>query len=128
MQQFTKLVVWRRGHALLLRLDQELRHFPSHELYGLTSQLRRAALSVTNNIAEGSKRASNVEYAHFLNIAQGSLAEVENCLLVARDLNYLPHHAAKSLLIECNEIGQMLTRLRTAVLRAIKTRLPSANG
>ena len=89
MQRFTDLKVWQEGHALVLEIYRASAGFPSEERYGLTSQLRRAALSIPTNIAEGSKRQSNPEYARFLNISEASLAETEYLLLVARDLGFL---------------------------------------
>ncbi len=84
-QRFTELKVWQRSHALFLDLYKLTAKFPGDERFGLTSQLRRAAMSVPTNIAEGSKRQSNVEYARFLNIAEGSLAETEYLVLLSRD-------------------------------------------
>ena len=120
MQVFRKLRVWRRSHALLLRLYAETRTFPADERYGLTSQIRRAAVSVTANIAEGSRRQSPVEYARFLNLSQGSLAELECLVLAGRDLGYLAAPAAQEVLSEGDDIARMLERLRIAVLRAVK--------
>jgi four helix bundle protein len=84
MQRFTELKVWQRGHALVLKVYRLTTGFPLAERYGLTSQLRRAILSVPTNIAEGSKRVSSQEYARFLNMAEASLAEAEYLLLVSR--------------------------------------------
>ena len=89
MQRFTELKVWQRGHALVLKVCKLTTGFPLVERYGLTSQLRRAVLSVPTNIAEGSKRVSNQNYARFLNVAEASLAETEYLLLVSRDLEYV---------------------------------------
>ena len=86
MQRFTELKVWQPGHALVLTVYRMTTGFPKAEQYGLTSQLRRAALSVPTNIAEGSKRLGGQEYARFLNIAEASLAETEYLLMVSRDL------------------------------------------
>ncbi|SRR6266436_5171269 len=86
--------------------------FPQNERYGLTSQLRRAALSVPTNIAEGSKRLTSREYARFLNIAEASLAETEYLIMVSRDLEYVtPTLAAKSF-SEISELSRMLHALR----------------
>ena len=92
-------------------------HFPSDERFGLTSQLRRAALSVPTNVAEGSKRVSRQDYARFLNMAEGSLAETEYLLMVSRDLGYLAAKDAETLLAEYTEIGSMLNALRSKVSR-----------
>ena len=77
MQHFTRLEVWKRGHALVLAVYRLTDAFPKEERFGLTAQLRRAAASVPTNIAEGAKRRTNTEFARFLNIAEGSLSEVE---------------------------------------------------
>ena len=115
MQRFTELHVWQRSHALVLQLYRATASFPSEERYGLTSQLRRAALSIPTNIAEGSKRVSRQEYAHFLNVAEGSLAETEYLLMVARDLGHLRSEETDSYLHELTEIARMLNSLRTKV-------------
>jgi four helix bundle protein len=117
MQRFTDLLVWQRSHGVVLKVYRLTAHFPAEERYGLTSQLRRAALSVPTNIAEGSKRISRQEYARFLNVAEGSLAETEYLLMVSKDLGYLPAKEAGELLVELTEIGRMLNSLRTKVGR-----------
>lgn len=117
MQRFTELKVWQKSHALTFRVYRLTKSFPTDERYGLTSQLRRAALSVPTNIAEGSKRLTNAEYARSLNIAEGSLAETEYLLMVSRGLRYLPEPAAKPILAECDEIAKMLHGLRAKVTK-----------
>lgn len=94
MQRFTDLQVWQKGHVLALKIYRISQAFPADERFGLTSQLRRAAVSVAANIAEGSKRRTRQEYARFLNVAEGSVAEVEYLLILARDLSYLPTASA----------------------------------
>ena len=89
MQRFTELEVWRRSHSLVLEIYRLTQSFPSEEKFGLTSQIRRAAVSVATNIAEGSKRVARPDYARFLNISEGSLAETQYLLMVSRDLGYL---------------------------------------
>jgi four helix bundle protein len=115
MQRFTDLKVWQRSHALVLKLYPLTATFPAEERFGVVSQLRRAATSVPANIAEGSKRQGKGDFARFLNIAEGSLAETEYFVLLARDLNYLSADAAKPLLSEIEEIARMLYVLRTKV-------------
>jgi four helix bundle protein len=100
---------------LVLQIYRLTKSFPPEERYGLTSQLRRAALSVPTNIAEGSKRHTNPEYARFLNIAEGSLAETEYLVMVSRDLGYLPMGSSKPVLAEADEIAKMLHGLRAKV-------------
>lgn len=89
--------------------------FPSDERFALTAQVRRAAVSVACNIAEGSKRRTRKDYAHFLNTAEASLTEVECILLIARDLNYLTPSSADPLLQKTGEIARMLNALRIKV-------------
>jgi four helix bundle protein len=119
MQRFTDLIVWQRSHALVLQVYRLTKSFPYEERFGLTSQLRRAVLSVPTNIAEGSKRQTNPEYARFLNIAEGSLAETEYLLMVSRDLGYLSAATTTPALAEAEEIARMLNGLRNKVGKAL---------
>jgi four helix bundle protein len=118
MQRFTDLKVWQRSHALVLQIYRLTARFPAEERFGLVAQLRRAALSVPTNIAEGSKRQGNQEYARFLNIAEGSLAETEYLLLVSQDLSFAATKTLRPLLQEVDEIARMLNALRAKVVRA----------
>ena len=116
MQRFTDLKVWQRSHALVLQIYRITADFPAEERFGLIAQLRRAALSVSTNIAEGSKRQGYQEYARFLNIAQGSLAETAYLLLVSRDLLFAAAETIQPLLDEeADEIARMLHVLRKVV-------------
>jgi len=118
MQRFTDLKVWQRSHALVLEIYRLSRTLPEQERFGLTSQLRRAATSVPANIAEGSKRKQPQDYARFLNIAEGSLAETEYLLFLSKDLGYVDASATGPLLDEITEIARMLNSLRTKVEEA----------
>lgn len=115
MQRFTDLAVWRRSHSLALDVYRLTLTFPQDEKFGLTFQLRRAALSVPTNIAEGSKRVGRVEYARFLNIAEGSVAETQYLLLVSRDLGYMPVETHNATQKSVGEIARMLHGLRLKV-------------
>lgn len=115
MQRFTDLKVWQRGHSLVLSVYRMTTGYPQIERYGLISQLRRAALSVPTNIAEGSKRLTGQEYARFLNIAEGSLAETEYLLMVSRDLGYITPAMASKAFDEIAELSRMLHGLRKKV-------------
>lgn len=115
MQPFTELKVWQRSHALVLQLYKLTREFPADERFGLTSQLRRAAMSVPTNIAEGSRRQHRPDFARFLNIAEGSLAEVEYLVMLSRDLGYVEEKTARPQVDEANEIARMLYALRRKV-------------
>jgi len=115
MQRFTELAVWQRGHAFVLEVYRLSEGFPRAESFGLVSQLRRAVVSVTANIAEGSKRKSNKDYAHMLNLAEGSLAEAEYLLMLSRDLGYMGGGVYEALASTATEIASMLAGLRKKV-------------
>jgi four helix bundle protein len=115
MQRFTELKVWERSHALALRIYRMTAGFPAEERFGVTSQMRRAIVSVPTNIAEGSKRLRRADYARFLNIAEASLAEVEYLLILSRDLSYVHAAAVEELTVEINEVASMLSKLRARV-------------
>lgn len=117
MQRFTDLQVWQRAHAWVLTVYRLSAAFPPQEQYGLTAELRRSARSVPSNIAEGSKRKTNRDYAHFLNIAEASLSEAEYQIILARDLGYVTTEQTEPVLAEAQEIAPMLFRLRTKVER-----------
>lgn len=87
---FTDLIVWQESHRLVLMIYIATKKFPREEIFGITSQMRRAAVSITSNIAEGFARRSNKEKLQFYAIARGSLVELESQLLVARDVSFLP--------------------------------------
>ena len=118
MQHFKDLKVWQRSHLLVLELYKLTAKFPTDERFGLVSQLRRAAASVPTNIAEGAKRRGQQDFARFLNIAEGSLAETEYLVLLSRDLGYLSSSVAEAPLAETAEISRMLNALRSKVDRA----------
>ncbi len=113
MQRFQDLKVWQRSHALTLEIYRATSSYPATERFGLVSQLRRAAASVPTNIAEGSRRRGRWDYARFLNIAEGSLAETEYLVLLSGELGYLKSH--KRLSAEIDELGKMLYALRQKV-------------
>lgn len=111
MQDYRKLQVWQRSHSLTIEVYQITNDFPREELFGLTSQIKRAISSVPANIAEGCGRNSNKEFAQFLNISLGSLNESTYFLLLAKDLNYINVELFEKLNNECNEIKAMLISL-----------------
>jgi len=83
--------------------------FPQHEIYGLTSQLRRAAVSIPSNIAEGQAHYTNPEFIRFLRRARGSLAEIETQILIAQDRGYVPKARADELIHQADELGRVLS-------------------
>lgn len=111
MQDFKSLKVWEKAHGLVVDIYKASAGFPSSEVYGLTSQIRRASASISANIAEGCGRGGNAEFARFLQIASGSASEVEYHLLLARDLGMLAEDAHGRLSDNVQEIKRMLTTL-----------------
>jgi four helix bundle protein len=112
INDYRDLVVWRKAMDLAAEVHLLSKAFPRDELYGLTSQLRRAAVSVPSNIAEGQARQSTAEFLNFLSIAHGSLAEVDTQLLLAQRFQYVSDEMtskAASLIIE---VSKMLFSLR----------------
>jgi four helix bundle protein len=114
-QRFADLVVWQKAHQLVLAIYPESRKFPTAEQYGLTCQLRRAAVSVPSNIAEGFKKRGQADKAHFFNIAQGSLEETRYYLILAADLAY-PETQRRMPLVE--EVSKLLEAYRNKILTA----------
>ena len=111
MRDFHTLDIWKKSHRLTLhvyKLTKEL--FPKEELYGLTSQIRRACSSIPTNIAEGCGRGSDADFARFLQIAIGSSSEVEYELLLAHDLQYIPNEKYQELSSEIISIRKMIIR------------------
>ena len=115
MQHFSELKVLQKSHALVLNLYRLTTRFPADERFGLTSQLRRAAVSIPTNIAEGAKRLGRQDYARFLNIAEGSLSETEVLLMLSSELGYLQPRETEMPLAEISEIARMLYALRCKV-------------
>jgi four helix bundle protein len=111
MEDFKDLRVWTKAHELTLAVYQKTRAFPKEEMYGLTSQLRRASASVGANIAEGCGRRSDAEMRRFVQIARGSANEVEYHLLLAKDLNFLTADEHRDLEVKVLEIQRMLASL-----------------
>lgn len=113
MRDFHNLGIWRRSHQLTLDVYQATKSFPNEELFGLTSQLRRAVSSIPTNIAEGCGRATNKDFAHFLQIAIGSSTEVEYELLLAYDLNYINDNDYRVLTDETIAVRKMIIKYRS---------------
>jgi len=111
MKDFRSLDVWKKSHELVLAIYRVTAAFPKNELYGLISQIRRAAASIPANIAEGCGRTGDAELARFLTIAMGSASELEYHLLLSRDLNFLTVDTHETLTTQTVEIKRMLTSL-----------------
>ena len=115
MQSFRNLRVWEKAHQLTLEVYTASKTFPRDEMFGLTSQMRRASSSIGMNIAEGCCRKGDVEMARFLQIAMGSASELEYQILLVHDLNYLCDQGYESLTMQVVEIKKMLSSLMQKV-------------
>lgn len=119
IKSFKDLVVWQKGHELVLLIYRVTKDFPKSERFGLVNQLRRAAVSITSNITEGFYRGSYREKQYFYLLARGSLGEVQNQLLISRDISYLN-------LDKFNEISQKsveVHKLLNGLIRGCKDRI-----
>ncbi len=115
-KSFQDLIVWQKAHQLVLLMYQYSEAFPRKEMFGLTSQLRRAAISVAANIAEGFKKRGKMDKMRFLNIAQGSLEECRYYLILAKDLNY---GDTMSLTEKAEEVSKLIEAYSKAILNSI---------
>lgn len=109
-QKFEELIVWQRAHQFVLLVYRNSAGFPKDELYGLTSQFRRAAISIAANIAEGYVKRTKPEKIRFLNISQGSVEECRYYIILSRDLKYTTDDALGSLLEEVSKLLNSYTR------------------
>lgn len=116
---FTDLKAWQEAHKLVLSLYESTRAFPKEELYGLTSQIRRAGVSVTSNIAEGFARDSLADKARFYTIAHASISEIFAQLLIARDIGYIDVLSYA----ELEKQGNLTYRLLGGLIRSTKERM-----
>ncbi len=113
IKSFTDLDAWKEAHKLVLMIYESTKKFPKEELFGLTNQLRRAVISISSNIAEGFSRKTSKDKMHFYSMSLGSLTEVQNQLLVARDVLYL-------LKEDFNKIAQQTIRVSKLINGLIK--------
>ena len=109
MRSFKDLKVWQKGHELTLSIYRATKSFPKDELYGLTSQLRRAAASIPANIAEGCVRGSGPDFRRFLQVALGSASELEYHILLSHEPGYFDKSQYESLSGNATELKRMLT-------------------
>lgn len=117
IKSFRDLIIWQRGIDLVKDVYKETRNFPKEELYGLTNQIRRSAISIPSNISEGHIRQHRAEFRQFLNIALGSLAELETQIIIARELNYLAIETSKNLIEEMSSLGKMIRGLMKKLIK-----------
>jgi len=115
VNSYRDLRVWQMGMTLVTEIYTATLTFPKAEMYGLISQLRRAAVSVPANIAEGFGRHTTRDYLNFLTIARGSMMEVETLLQISRNLNYLEQQTLETLLEQTNHLARALNALITSL-------------
>jgi four helix bundle protein len=119
VSHFRELRVWQGGMDIVETIYRVSGVFPKSEVYGLTSQIRRAAVSVPSNIAEGHTRASTKEYLNHVSMAQASLAEVETQIEIAERLGYVSHEIVAAILEQASGLGKQLYSLRDALARRL---------
>ena len=107
IKNYRDLIVWQKAMDLVEKVYHTTKEFPREEIYGLTSQLRRAAVSIPSNIAEGQGRRTDKEYANFLSMARGSLHEAETQILIAERLKYIKKEPTQTLLVLAGEVGRL---------------------
>ena len=111
IRMFTDLNTWKEAHKLVLAIYEETKNFPREEIFGLVSQMRRAAVSITSNIAEGFSRQSYKEKIQFYSIAQGSLTELQNQSLIAKDVGYIDAEVFQKIAGQTITVHKLLTGL-----------------
>jgi four helix bundle protein len=116
MHQFKELLIWKKSRLFCSKIYSITATFPSEEKFGIINQLRRAAVSIPSNIAEGSSRNSNKDFARFLEIAIGSAYEVETQLLISSDLGFINEENTSELIDLLEEITKMTSRFRATLL------------
>lgn len=111
MAHFKELIVWQKSINLVTEIHRITEKFPSNEIYGLTSQLRRACVSVPSNIAEGNTRRSKADYLQFLRIARGSCSEIETQIIISKNLEFINDITFETLSFNIVEISKMINGL-----------------
>jgi four helix bundle protein len=114
-KSFRDLVVWQKAHSFVLSIYKETETFPKSEMFGLTSQIRRASVSIVANIVEGYKKKSKLDKLRFLNISQGSLEETRYYLILTNDLNYLNN---SELMNKLEEVSKMLNSYCSKIIES----------
>ena len=128
MRNYRELQIWTKAHVLTLELYRLSRGFPREEMYGLTSQLRRAAVSIGANLAEGCGRRTSSELARFVKIAMGSASELDYHLLLCRDLGFISEGDFTTSETKLTEVRKMLTSFLSSVESRIEAQKRSAGN
>ena len=123
MFNFQKLDVWRKAIDFADLIYNKTRAFPSDERFGLTNQLRRAAVSISSNIAEGSSRSSKSDFARFVEIATGSVFEVVSQAFIAQRQSFLSEDQFRKIYTDAEELSRMLSGLRKSLLSTLNSQL-----
>lgn len=111
IKSFTDLIAWKESHKLVLMIYKTTKNFPKDELFGLTDQIKRASVSISSNIAEGFSRRSNLEKKQFYYLSLGSLTEVQNQLLIAKDVGYINKNVFKEIANQSVTVGKLINSL-----------------
>lgn len=111
LKNFKDLQVWQKSYALVLEVYKATTDFPKSELYGLISQIRRAAISIPSNIAEGYSRGHRTEYIRFVSMAYGSVAELQTQLMLAKDLGYIQQEIYETIAGDYEDLERMISAL-----------------
>ncbi|MDD3487587.1 MAG: four helix bundle protein [Candidatus Moranbacteria bacterium] len=112
IKSFTDLYAWQEGHKLVLMIYRETEKFPKKEIFGLTGQMRRCAVSITSNIAEGFSRSTAKDKCQFYSISHGSLTELQNQLLIAKDVKYIDRDLFKKLADQSVIVAKLINGLK----------------
>jgi four helix bundle protein len=121
IRSYRDLLVWQKGIGLVTKVYEATKRFPREEIYGLTSQMRRCAVSIPSNIAEGHGRSTRKEYLRYLEIGLGSLFELQTQLVIARNLTFLESSSCTELELQARELERMLSSL----LRSLRRKPPA---
>ena len=128
VSSYRDLIAWQKSMDLLVTIYAMAESFPKSEQFGLTSQIKRAAVSIPSNIAEGSSRRSTQEFLRYINISTGSLAEMETQISAAKLLGFITEEKEKTILNQCNEISRILQGLYDSLKSRLTARLSTLDS
>jgi four helix bundle protein len=112
IKSFTDLIAWQEGHKLVVMIYKITEKFPNKEIFGITNQIRRSAVSITSNIAEGFSRSTSKDKHHFYCIASGSLSELQNQLIISRDIKYLEKELFDKIANQTIKVAKLISGLK----------------
>ena len=113
---YEDLIVWRKSMKFVTKIYKSLKKFPSEERFGLVSQMKKCAVSIPSNIAEGQGRRSYKSFKYFLDVSHGSLTELHTQILISQDLGFINDKESKTLIFDLKEIGKMIFGLKKSIL------------